>query len=116
MLSDESKRKEYDAWGSTSEQMGMGSQQTNRNARDFNWQFKSSVNAEELFRKIFGDAGFNSSTFTDFEDLADSRYGFGASQEVDVLDKFSCFKDIILILLCLENVWKISVFYNSWVC
>ncbi|XP_033211054.1 protein tumorous imaginal discs, mitochondrial-like isoform X2 [Belonocnema kinseyi] len=85
VLSDDTKRKEYDAWGSTSEQMGMGTgnqHQANRNTRDFNWQFKSHINAEELFRKIFGEAGFNSSTFNDYEDLADSRYGFGASQEV----------------------------------
>ena len=87
VLSDDTKRKEYDAWGSTSEQMGMGmgsQQQANQNTRDFNWQFKSNINAEELFRKIFGEAGFNSSAFTDYEDLADSRYGFGAAQEVDL--------------------------------
>ncbi|XP_051175966.1 protein tumorous imaginal discs, mitochondrial-like isoform X1 [Leptopilina boulardi] len=86
VLSDDAKRKEYDAWGATSEQMGMGSSgghQANQNTRDFNWQFKSStINAEELFRKIFGEGGFNSSAFNDYEDLADSRYGYGAAQEV----------------------------------
>lgn len=87
VLSDDAKRKEYDAWGATSEQMGMGSSgghQANQNTRDFNWQFKSStINAEELFRKIFGEGGFNSSAFNDYEDLADSRYGYGAAQEVN---------------------------------
>ena len=50
-----------------------------------NWQFTSSVNPEELFRKIFGDAGYRNADFTDFqEDYADSKYGFGAAQEVRI--------------------------------
>ncbi|XP_014206155.1 protein tumorous imaginal discs, mitochondrial isoform X2 [Copidosoma floridanum] len=85
VLSDETKRKEYDTWGATSEQMGMGAGQAGRNTdtRDFNWQFKSTINPEELFRKIFGEAGFNQGNFNqDFEDFSESRYGFGAAQEV----------------------------------
>ncbi|XP_016839471.1 protein tumorous imaginal discs, mitochondrial isoform X2 [Nasonia vitripennis] len=87
VLSDETKRKEYDTWGATSEQMGMGGGPPpgagrNHDTRDFNWQFKSTINPEELFRKIFGEAGFKSGGFSDFEDYADSRYGFGAAQEV----------------------------------
>ncbi|XP_014224185.1 protein tumorous imaginal discs, mitochondrial-like isoform X2 [Trichogramma pretiosum] len=86
VLSDETKRKEYDTWGSTSEQMGMGGgnpggRSTDRD-RDFNWQFKSTINPEDLFRKIFGDAGFRSGGFGDFDDFAESKYGFGAAQEV----------------------------------
>lgn len=85
VLSDETKRKEYDTWGATSEQMGMGApppNSRNQDTRDFNWQFKSTINPEELFRKIFGEAGFKSSGFSDFEDYAESKYGFGAAQEV----------------------------------
>ena len=84
VLSDETKRKEYDTWGATSEQMGMGSgpSASQSQDRDFNWQFKSTINPEELFRKIFGEAGFKSGGFPDFEDFADSNYGFGAAQEV----------------------------------
>ncbi|XP_017789652.1 PREDICTED: protein tumorous imaginal discs, mitochondrial-like isoform X2 [Habropoda laboriosa] len=81
VLSDDNKRKEYDTWGATSEQMGMGH---GGHAKDFNqsWQFRSSINPEELFRKIFGEAGFQSTVFNDFEDFAESKYGFGAAQEV----------------------------------
>ncbi|KAK2574939.1 hypothetical protein KPH14_008705 [Odynerus spinipes] len=87
VLSDDTKRKEYDTWGSTSEQMGMGqgsSSRSSQSAQDFQqqWHFRSTVNPEELFRKIFGDAGFQSGMFGDFEDFAESKYGFGASQEV----------------------------------
>ncbi|XP_015593297.1 protein tumorous imaginal discs, mitochondrial isoform X2 [Cephus cinctus] len=91
VLSDESKRKQYDTWGATSEQMGMGGSggagnqaHQDRGSHSFhqNWQFKSSVNPEELFRKIFGDAGFQNSGFADFDDFAENKYGFGAAQEV----------------------------------
>ena len=89
VLSDETKRKEYDTWGATSEQMGMGgggpsAGARSQDTRDFNWNFKSTVNPEELFRKIFGDAGFKSGGFSDFEDFAESKYGFGAAQEVNL--------------------------------
>ncbi|XP_017886250.2 protein tumorous imaginal discs, mitochondrial-like [Ceratina calcarata] len=85
VLSDEGKRKEYDTWGATSEQMGMGGGgHSSGHAKDFgqSWQFRSSVNPEELFRKIFGDAGFQSNVFNDFEEFTDNKYGFGAAQEV----------------------------------
>lgn len=45
------------------------------------WSYQSNVDAEELFRKIFNQSGFgNSGTFE--EDFADSKFGFGASEEV----------------------------------
>lgn len=37
------------------------------------------MDPEELFRKIFGDAGFNTGGF---EDFSESRYGYGGAQEV----------------------------------
>ncbi|XP_043592772.1 protein tumorous imaginal discs, mitochondrial-like isoform X1 [Bombus pyrosoma] len=87
VLSDDQKRKEYDTWGATSEQMGMGQGRGGGgggHAEDFTegWQFRSSINPEELFRKIFGEAGFQSNIFNDFEDYQESKYGFGAAQEV----------------------------------
>lgn len=92
VLSDDTKRKEYDTWGSTSEQMGMGNSGFNPGAgaggaggqgyANHNWNFQSTINPEELFRKIFGEAGFKSTNFSDFEDYADSKYGFGTAQEV----------------------------------
>ncbi|CAL7941800.1 unnamed protein product [Xylocopa violacea] len=83
VLSDETKKKEYDTWGSTSEQMGMG-RGGGGHAKDFdhNWQFRSTINPEELFRKIFGNTGFQNVNFNDFEDFGESKCGFGAAQEV----------------------------------
>lgn len=83
VLSDDTKRKEYDTWGATSEQMGMGMGH-GQGLKSYNqhWQYRSTINAEELFRKIFGDAGFQSGAFNDFEDFSESKYGFGAAQEV----------------------------------
>lgn len=87
VLSDDTKRKEYDTWGTTSEQMGMGMGQS-QGPKSYNqhWQYRSTINAEELFRKIFGDAGFQSGTFNDFEDFTETKYGFGAAQEVNKCD------------------------------
>ncbi|XP_012234471.1 protein tumorous imaginal discs, mitochondrial isoform X2 [Linepithema humile] len=85
VLSDDTKRKEYDTWGATSEQMGMGmGQGSSQGPKSYSqhWQYRSTINAEELFRKIFGDAGFQSTSFNDFEDFTESQYGFGAAQEV----------------------------------
>lgn len=44
------------------------------------WQFRSTIDPEELFRKIFGEAGFRSGS-TSYDDFAESAFGFGASQE-----------------------------------
>ena len=48
--------------------------------------FHSNVDPEELFRKIFGDAGFRTSGFTgDFSDFAESNYGFAPASEVGLI-------------------------------
>ncbi|CAK9828145.1 Protein tumorous imaginal discs, mitochondrial [Anthophora retusa] len=101
VLSDDNKRKQYDTWGSTSEQMGMGQESDHAKAYNASWQFRSSINPEELFRKIFGEAGFQSNVFNDFEDFSESKFGFGAAQEVIMNLTFSqaargINKDIIL--------------------
>ena len=44
--------------------------------------FHSNINPEELFRKIFGDAGFGSSGFGGFSDFAESAFGFAPAAEV----------------------------------
>ncbi|XP_029167490.1 protein tumorous imaginal discs, mitochondrial-like isoform X2 [Nylanderia fulva] len=83
VLSDDIKRKEFDTWGATSEQMGMGMGQGERpKSYSQHWQYRSTINAEELFRKIFGDVGYQSGAFNDFEDFAETTYGYGAAQEV----------------------------------
>lgn len=104
VLSDETKRKEYDTWGSTSEQMGMGGgagqQGAGRSAgmgQGFGggWNFSSNVDPEELFRKIFGEAGFKTG-FGDYEDFAESHFGYGAAQEV-----------ISALFLRLPVIWRV---------
>ncbi|XP_063231880.1 protein tumorous imaginal discs, mitochondrial isoform X2 [Bacillus rossius redtenbacheri] len=80
VLSDEERRKQYDTLGTTSQQMGGGPSGQSYDFQGFNYQ--SSVDPEELFRKIFGEAGFGKGRFGDFEDFAESQFGFGAAQEV----------------------------------
>lgn len=82
VLSDDTKRREYDTYGQTSEQMnraGGGAGPRGPQGFSQNWQFRSTVDPEELFRKIFGDANFGSKGFDDF---SESQFGFGAAQEV----------------------------------
>ncbi|XP_053689858.1 protein tumorous imaginal discs, mitochondrial-like isoform X1 [Sabethes cyaneus] len=80
VLSDDTKRREYDTFGQTSEQMGRSGGASAHGPQGFsqNWQFRSTIDPEELFRKIFGDGGFKAG----FDDFADSRFGFGGAQEV----------------------------------
>ena len=93
VLSDEGKRKDYDTWGATSDQMGGGAGASQDFGRHQNWNFTSSIDPEELFRKIFGQAGFQrGGQFGDYnEDFAESRFGFGAAQEVRNLFTFDVF-------------------------
>ncbi|KAG6446917.1 hypothetical protein O3G_MSEX004649 [Manduca sexta] len=86
ILSDENKRKQYDTYGATSEQMGMGGAPGGTDGFTHQWQYKSTIDPEELFRKIFGDAGFKSEAFSDF---AESQFGFGGAQEVIVNLRFT---------------------------
>lgn len=76
-LSDEEKRKAYDQFGSTG-----GPNFGGQGASGFQG-FHSTMDPEELFRKIFGDFGFGqfNSKSQDFE-FAETDFGFGASQEV----------------------------------
>uniref|UniRef100_A0A1B6M6S0 DnaJ homolog l(2)tid, mitochondrial n=1 Tax=Graphocephala atropunctata TaxID=36148 RepID=A0A1B6M6S0_9HEMI len=83
VLSDDGKRKEYDSWGTTSEQMGMGAPPPGGQGFGAqSWQFHSTIDPEELFRKIFGEAGFKTGSFG--EDFSESKFGFGAAQEVSM--------------------------------
>jgi DnaJ family protein A protein 3 len=89
VLSDDVKRREYDAYGQTTEQMernGEGSGGFGFRERGFDankWNFSSTIDPEELFRKIFGfqqgRRGYNEETFDDF---AESYQGNQAAQEV----------------------------------
>lgn len=83
VLSDDQKRREFDTYGQTSENMGRagagGFGAHGPQGFSQNWQFRSTIDPEELFRKIFGEANFRSNNFDDF---ADSQFGFGSAQEV----------------------------------
>ncbi|XP_023171506.1 protein tumorous imaginal discs, mitochondrial isoform X2 [Drosophila hydei] len=88
VLSDDQKRREYDTYGQTTENMnrqggagGFGGGSGPFGAEGFaqNWQFRSTIDPEELFRKIFGEGNFRSNNFDDF---ADSKFGFGQAQEL----------------------------------
>ncbi|KAF5284882.1 hypothetical protein FQA39_LY16932 [Lamprigera yunnana] len=80
ILGDDTKRSQYDRWGSTADQMGnMGGNRGSAEGFNQQWSYQSTIDPEELFRKIFGDAGFGRSRFDDF---AESSFGFGSAQEV----------------------------------
>ncbi|XP_017839349.1 protein tumorous imaginal discs, mitochondrial isoform X2 [Drosophila busckii] len=88
VLSDDQKRREYDTYGQTAEHMnrqggggfgGSGGGPFGPEGFSQSWQFRSSIDPEELFRKIFGEGNFRSNSFDDF---ADSKFGFGQAQEL----------------------------------
>lgn len=85
ILSDDTKRREYDTYGQTTEQMGRNGNggPDPRGPQGFsqNWQYRSTVDPEELFRKIFGSQGFKAGGF---EDFAESQFGFGGAREVQM--------------------------------
>ncbi|XP_066245601.1 protein tumorous imaginal discs, mitochondrial-like isoform X1 [Euwallacea similis] len=89
ILGDDAKRKQYDTWGSAaSHPGGMGSTGKAHGPQGFSqhWEYQSTIDPEELFRKIFGNAGFSKSPFDDY---AESSYGFGEAQEVVLRVTFS---------------------------
>ncbi|KAL7737798.1 hypothetical protein ACLKA6_006186 [Drosophila palustris] len=88
VLSDDQKRREYDTYGQTAEHMnrqgaggggGFGGGPFGPEGFSQNWQFRSTIDPEELFRKIFGEGNFRNNSFDDF---ADSKFGFGQAQEL----------------------------------
>ncbi|XP_064541757.1 protein tumorous imaginal discs, mitochondrial isoform X2 [Drosophila montana] len=90
VLSDDQKRREYDTYGQTTENMnrqgaggaggfGGGGGPFGPEGFSQNWQFRSTIDPEELFRKIFGEGNFRTNSFDDF---ADSKFGFGQAQEL----------------------------------
>lgn len=74
VLSDDGKRHQYDQLGDTADTGFPGGGTWGDRG------FHSSIDPEELFRKIFGDLGSRTG-FSDF-DFAESQFGFGGAQEV----------------------------------
>lgn len=84
-MGDDKKRSAYDTWGSTDNMnMGGGPEGMGNESGGSSWNFQSNVDAEELFRKIFNQSGFGGSGPFQ-EDFADSKFGFGAAEEVMIL-------------------------------
>lgn len=87
ILSDETKRREYDTYGQTMDQMGANAQAagaaggrrpSGSQGFEQQWQYQSTINPEELFRKIFGNINYQQ----EFNDFAGSQFGFGGAKEV----------------------------------
>lgn len=80
ILSDDTKRREYDTYGQTMEQMGRSGTSPPGGGFSQNWQYSSNIDPEELFRKIFGDNNFQDQQFDDFG----RNHGFATSQEISM--------------------------------
>lgn len=73
VLSDDTKRQEYDTFGSSPSGAG------GPGRRGGEWQYKSTVDVNEIFRRAFGfggDGGFN------WDSFADSQFGHSQAQEM----------------------------------
>ncbi|KAG8186919.1 hypothetical protein JTE90_000392 [Oedothorax gibbosus] len=79
VLGDETKRKDYDAWGTQTDNP-FSSGGTGPSANEF--RFHSNVDPEELFRSIFGNINFRQ-RMSDF-DYAENDFGHGASEHVQL--------------------------------
>ncbi len=61
-------------------------------------QYHGNIDPEELFRKIFGDAGFNMPGGFGMNDFAESNFGFAAASEVRTPD---------IVFLCTGHIFPI---------
>ncbi|PAA82514.1 hypothetical protein BOX15_Mlig026207g2, partial [Macrostomum lignano] len=94
VLSDEAKRRQYDAYGMAgggSGGPGQSASASGRGSGGFQGGFESyhgSIDPEELFRRIFRDAGFDFSGFNNTDSttqgFAESVFGFGPAKEVSL--------------------------------
>ncbi|CAG2189268.1 DNAJA3 [Mytilus edulis] len=86
VLSDSTKRREYDTFGMGGGMGGMGgaSRGPSRGQAQGFENFHGSIDPEELFRNIFGQAGFKmggAGGFNDFTDYESSKWGFAPATE-----------------------------------
>ena len=82
VLSDDSKRKHYDQFGTASSAFGGGQPGGGADGSyGYQHQYQSHVDPEELFRTIFGDFGSSRSNFDSFN-AQETQFGYGQAQEV----------------------------------
>lgn len=84
VLGDDEKRRQYDTMGHTAEEMGRAGGAGAGNPFQSGWQYQTTIDPEELFRRIFGDFGRGGMDMGD-QDFAESAFGFGAAQEVCIV-------------------------------
>ncbi|XP_067663231.1 protein tumorous imaginal discs, mitochondrial-like isoform X2 [Haliotis asinina] len=79
VLGDTAKRQQYDAYG-----MAGGAESAGQRQGGFSGfeHFHSSIDPEELFRNIFGNAGFRMSGFGNMNDFEESKFGFAPASEI----------------------------------
>ncbi|MCL4141775.1 UNVERIFIED_CONTAM: hypothetical protein GTU68_059862, partial [Idotea baltica] len=87
VLGDDEKRRQYDTFGQTSEQIHREGGGAQGNPFSGGWSYQTNIDPEELFRKIFGD--FNKGFNMGEQDFAESNFGFGAAQEVQLTLTFT---------------------------
>ncbi|KAK6976872.1 protein tumorous imaginal discs mitochondrial-like isoform X1 [Biomphalaria glabrata] len=80
VLSDESKRRDYDTFGMGGSQRSAGFKGQQQGFSGFE-NFQSQMDPEELFRKIFGNAGFGGFGFSN-QDFEESMSGFAPATEI----------------------------------
>jgi DnaJ family protein A protein 3 len=86
VLSDETKRREYDSYGSSGPNPFASSSSGFRSTGSQGFSgFQSQVDPEELFRKIFGSEAWGKNPFVDFDFNTDSAFGSNsAASEVSL--------------------------------
>uniref|UniRef100_A0A1I8I6F2 J domain-containing protein n=1 Tax=Macrostomum lignano TaxID=282301 RepID=A0A1I8I6F2_9PLAT len=87
VLSDEAKRRQYDAYGMAGGGSGGPGQSASASGRG-SGGYHGSIDPEELFRRIFRDAGFDFSGFNNNDSatqgFAESVFGFGPAKEMSL--------------------------------
>lgn len=83
VLSDDSKRQQFDQFGSAGPASGFNGSAGGGGAAGYQG-FHSTIDPEELFRKIFNDYGFGNFSQNNNFDFAESNFGFGQSQEINL--------------------------------
>ncbi|KAH9488161.1 Protein tumorous imaginal discs, mitochondrial [Bulinus truncatus] len=80
VLSDESKKRDYDSFGMNGSRQSAGFKGQQQGFSGFE-NFQSQMDPEELFRKIFGNAGFGGFGFSN-QDFEESMSGFAPASEI----------------------------------